>query len=343
MLAASVLKTAFPVVARCSGLGAAMAMRYRGNGTIFMLHSVVEDGTNYPDHSLRCPVGRLARALRWLKRNGVEFVTLDQMVERLSVHTGRPFAAFTFDDGFADTLTHALPVMEEFDAPMTVYVATGMITGEMDAWWLGLADLIRRKDRIELPDFGGPLDCSDSANKKRTFVAIEKRIHENYDLLSGVRDAIAGAGIDCSALVTQEALTADKLRQLSRHPLVTIGGHGDTHINLAQADAAIVECELISNRSFLEGIIDKPVMHFAYPFGNAHACGEREAEIARATGFRTAVTTRCGSVFPQHADNLYALPREVLSADDTSSSLSCKLNGVYRAVHSRFGDPVALM
>jgi peptidoglycan/xylan/chitin deacetylase (PgdA/CDA1 family) len=138
-------------------------------------------------------------------------------------------------------------------------------------------------------------------------------------------------------------LTINQLRQLSQHPLVSIGGHGDSHINLALAPAATVESDLASNRRFLKAVVDTPVVHFAYPFGNARACGAREAGIARAVGYRTAVTTRCGSIFPQHADNLYALPREVLSADDTPSSLRCKLDGVYRAVHSRLGDPVALM
>ena len=85
------------------------------------------------------------------------------------------------------------------------------------------------------------------------------------------------------------------------------------------------------------------MLHFAYPFGNARACGAREAEIAGAVGFRTAVTTRCGAIFPEHLDHPHALPREVLSADDTPSSLRCKLDGVYRAFHSRLGDPVARM
>ena len=63
MRAASLLKTAFPIVAQVSGLRSALALRYRGAGTIFMLHSVVERGEDYPDHSLRCPAERLADGL----------------------------------------------------------------------------------------------------------------------------------------------------------------------------------------------------------------------------------------------------------------------------------------
>jgi len=343
MRATSILKTAFPIVTRCSGLSSALALRYRGAGTIFMLHSVVDDIDGYPDHSLRCPVATLARTLSWLRDRDVEFVTLDGLLERLRAPARRPFAAFTFDDGFADSLTHALPVMEQFGAPMTVYVATGMIERRMDAWWLGLAAWIRASDRVALPQAGLAFDCPDSLSRKCAFVAIEAAIHRNYDLLAQVRAAIAEHGIDCSALLAREALTVEQLRKLSRHPLVTIGSHGDTHINLARASAATVHNEMTSNRRFLEGIIGKPVEHFAYPFGNARACGDREAAIARSVGFRTAVTTRCGAVFADHLDHPHALPREVLSADDTPASLRCKLDGVYRAFHSRLGDPVARM
>jgi peptidoglycan/xylan/chitin deacetylase (PgdA/CDA1 family) len=343
MRAASLLKTALPIVARCSGLGRAIAFRYRGAGTIFMLHSVVANGDDYPDHSLRCPVATLARTLRWLSDRGVDFVAMDRILERLHEPGGRPFAAFTFDDGFADSLTHALPVMERFGAPMTVYVATGMIERTMDAWWLSLAAWIRVNDRVVLPETGLAFDCRDLVAKKRAFIAIEAMIHRNYDLLTHVRAAMAAGGVDSTTQLDREALTVEQLRRLSRHPLVTIGGHGDTHINLARASAANVHLEMTSNRQFLEDIVGAPVEHFAYPFGNARACGDREAIIARSVGFRTAVTTRCGAVFPEHLRHPHALPREVLGADDTPASLRCKLDGVYRAFHSNLGDPVARM
>jgi peptidoglycan/xylan/chitin deacetylase (PgdA/CDA1 family) len=63
---------------------------------------------------------------------------LDEAVQRLRDENTRPFAAFTFDDGYADNLTRALPIMERFEAPFTIYVTTGMVTPEIDAWWFGL-------------------------------------------------------------------------------------------------------------------------------------------------------------------------------------------------------------
>jgi peptidoglycan/xylan/chitin deacetylase (PgdA/CDA1 family) len=337
------LRTTVSMGAHWSGFSRLVAARYRGRGMIFALHSVVDDGTFYPDHTLRCPTGQLERSLRWLKDEGLDFVPLDEAVRRLDGDDRRPFACFTFDDGYADNLTRALPVMEKFNAPFTVFVTTGMITREIDAWWFGLAALVRSHDRIELPAPGLRFECPDRPRKKHAFKSIETLVHKDFSLLPHLRQAIANSTIDCRALVDREALTRDQLRRLAQHPLVTIGGHTATHPNLAHVSASGVHWEMAENRGFLQDVTGQPVEHFAYPFGHERACGEREARICREVGFRTAVTTRAGALFAEHAHGLHALPRNWLSDDDTASTLRCKVDGVYRAIHSRFGDPVARM
>ncbi|MEJ0074520.1 MAG: polysaccharide deacetylase family protein [Alphaproteobacteria bacterium] len=337
----SFARSSTPFVAHRSGISHAIAQRYRGRGVIFMLHSVVPDDAFYPEAMLRCPAGRLDWMLRWLKARGIAFVTLDEAIARLDQPQSAPFAAFTCDDGYADNFTHALPVMERHNAPFTVFVTTGMMTGEIDAWWFGLSRLIATRDSIELA--GKRFDCPDRGAKQRTFMVVESMIHGNYALLPEVKRLIAANGIDCRALALQEGLDRDQLRKLASHPLATIGGHTTTHINLAQAAASEVDTEMRANRAFLEGILQAPIRHFAYPFGNVDACGPREANIAAAAGFRSAVTTRRGTLFPEHLRHLHELPREPLTYADTPSSMRCKVDGFYRALHSRLGDPVALM
>lgn len=337
------IRSAVPYVAHGCGISTAFSARYRGRGTIFMLHSIVDDDAFYPDDMLRCPVSCLDWTLQWLKQSGTEFVSLDQAIDRLNDPGTDRFAAFTFDDGYADNLTRALPVMERHGAPFVIYVTTGMITGGIDAWWFGLAELIRRRDCIDLPDLNRSFDCRGHAAKQRTFLAIETMIHDDYSILPTVKALIQAAGIDVTKLVRSEGLTPDQLRELARHPLVTVGGHTTTHVNLAQQPVSTVEREMRDNRMFLENIIQAPVRHFAYPFGNPRACGPREAWLARAAGFRSAVTTRRGSIFPEHRNHLHALPREPVSRRETGSSLRCKVDGFYRVLHSRLGDPVARM
>jgi|tagenome__1003787_1003787.scaffolds.fasta_scaffold20931311_2 peptidoglycan/xylan/chitin deacetylase (PgdA/CDA1 family) len=337
----SLVRRSAPVVAHRSGISRAIAQRYRGRGVIFMLHSVVDDDAFYPEAMLRCPVGRLGWIIRWLKANDVDLVSLDEAIARLDQAQSRLFAAFTCDDGYADNFTHALPVMQRHNAPFTVFVTSGMMTGEIDAWWFGLSRLIATRDSFELA--GKRFDCSGRPAKTRTFRVVETMIHTNYALLPAVKELITKNGIDCRALASGEGLSRDQLRKLAAHPLVTIGGHTTTHINLAQATASEVEKEMRDNRAYLEGAIQAPIKHFAYPFGNAEACGSREANIAAAAGFRSAVTTRRGSLFPEHLGSLHELPREPLTYEETPSSMRCKVDGFYRALHSKLGDPVARM
>jgi peptidoglycan/xylan/chitin deacetylase (PgdA/CDA1 family) len=336
------VKKAVYTAAHVSGLSRVLAMRYRGRGIIFALHSVTKDDAFHSDATLRCPVGTLDWTLRRLRQLRIDVVTLDEAVERLGARSARRFAVFTFDDGFADNLTHALPVMEKFAAPFTLYVNTGMINRDIDAWWFGVAALIRARDRIDLPGLGH-FNCADCTAKQRTYVAIEAAVHAEFDLLPIVRRAIADAGIEIAAEVDREALTVQQLKKLAQHPLVTIGGHTTTHRNLARASAAAVRAEMADNKKFLEHLIGIPIAHNAYPFGHAGACGEREADISRSLGFRTAVTTRVGTLFPEHRHHLHALPRICLNRDETAATLQCKLNGFNRAITSRFGDPIARM
>jgi hypothetical protein len=53
------VRTAVSIGAHLSGFSRLVAARYRGRGMIFALHSVVDDDTLYPDHTLRCPTGQL--------------------------------------------------------------------------------------------------------------------------------------------------------------------------------------------------------------------------------------------------------------------------------------------
>ena len=168
------VKKAFPLVARLIGLSNVTALRYRGRGAIFAMHSVVDDTAFHPDETLRCPANKLEATLRWLKRRGVEFVSLDAAMRRLGTPADASFAVFTFDDGYADNLTRVLQIMERFGAPFTVYVTTGMITRTIDAWWFGLSALIRAHEQVEIPGLA-PAKPVDAARKTGRYVRRRER------------------------------------------------------------------------------------------------------------------------------------------------------------------------
>src|ERR1700675_98324 len=152
---------------------------FAGVGTIFMLHHVrpSSQAQFQPNRHLGVEPGFLRGTLGPLRNLDVDIVTMDEVHDRLSQrHFARRFACFTLDDGYRDNRDFALAVMREFDAPLTVYVASDFAEGTGRLWWVALERAIARASSIEIP-FGGNvtrLDTSTSAAKQAAF----DRIHD---------------------------------------------------------------------------------------------------------------------------------------------------------------------
>jgi peptidoglycan/xylan/chitin deacetylase (PgdA/CDA1 family) len=107
----------------------------------------------------------------------------------------------------------------------------------------------------------------------------------------------------------------DELKPFAADPLVTVGAHSITHCNLAAQSEAIAAEELTVSRARIEDALQRSVVHLAYPYGDRAAASAREFALARANGYKTAVTTRPGMVFPENAGHLTALPRVSLNGN----------------------------
>ena len=101
----------------------------------------------------------------------------------------------------------------------------------------------------------------------------------------------------------------DEVTRLSRHPLAAIGAHSVTHRRLAHWSAAEARAEMADSKAALERRLGIEVSSFAYPVGDPTSVGPREFQLAQELGLATAVTTRPGMLFPEHARRLTALPR----------------------------------
>ncbi len=70
------------------------------------------------------------------------------------------------------------------------------------------------------------------------------------------------------------------------------------------------------SRARIESALQRPVLHLAYPYGDKmRRRPQREFALARAAGFKTAVTTRPGMIFSESADHLTALQRVSLNGN----------------------------
>ena len=322
-----------------TGAARVIARRYGGRGVIFMLHSVVEDAEPYLREPIRCTKGVLELLLRYLRARQIDIVSLDDALRRFSDPNGPRFAVLTFDDGYRDNLTRALPMLERYAAPATIYVTTCLIERTANAWWLGLVEWLKRREWIAVEGYGRR-STRTLAEKVGARIGLTRWVQADETLIAALSRAMAHDRVCCRSLLDQQMLQAEELRRLADHPLITIGGHTTSHPWLAALSETAALREIAENRSYLQDLTQQEVAHFAYPFGSALACTEREAALVAAAGFRTAATARHGCVFPGHDEERYALPREGVQWHDDEASLACKSIGARRFLRDlKLGQP----
>jgi peptidoglycan/xylan/chitin deacetylase (PgdA/CDA1 family) len=306
---------------------------YQGLGTIFMLHRVAVPGERFLDLDFVCGSAFLDDLLGQVRRWGWDIVSLDEVRRRLTDGgPERPFVCFTFDDGYRDNLSHALPVFRKHDAPMAVYLTSGLLDHAIEYWWGALEEMCWEAEALEIASPSGAprqFTLRTREQKWEAYELITKWVHEDLEgYLPKLDEALARHHISIPQMLTRDVLTWDQARELARDPLVTIGSHSIGHHRLAQLDAAHAEGEMRDDRARLERELGLPITHFAYPYGNPGSCGEREFQLASKLGFTTAVTTRYGNVMTEHAQHLTALPRQLMgAANQTLASVRDCLRG----------------
>ena len=106
-------------------------------GVILMLHRVVENRSMEPEkRELEITPGFLEETVLRYREQGYRFVSIDQVCDMLDgKEKGKPFVCLTFDDGYRDNYTEALPLLKRLEVPFAVYVTTGFIDNRLPMWW----------------------------------------------------------------------------------------------------------------------------------------------------------------------------------------------------------------
>jgi peptidoglycan/xylan/chitin deacetylase (PgdA/CDA1 family) len=306
----------------------------QGAGAILMFHRVRPWARRAftPNRLLEITPEFLDRVLRVVDEMGFELVAFDEVPARLA-RGGQPFAALTFDDGYRDTVEHALPVLRRHAAPFTVFVTTQFAEGTGRLWWLELEQAVAWLDRFSV-NVGGETIAGPSVTAGEKQAAFERlywalRRGPEERLRATIKLLTEAANVDGAALVRRLCLSWEELAALAEEPNVTIGAHTLSHPMLAKWPTDAARREIAESKAAIEAKLGRPVRHFAYPVGDPASASAREFALAREAGFITAVTTRPGHLFPDHSAHLHALPRvSVNGLYQSEEALRAMLSGV---------------
>jgi peptidoglycan/xylan/chitin deacetylase (PgdA/CDA1 family) len=333
-----ILKTSILQAARCPGLALIFRKFFAGRAAILMFHEIQQDVCS--QLMTGTSVSLFTYSLNWLQRKGWSIVSLDECLERLARDDrSRRYAVLTFDDGYRDNVEVALPILEQISAPFIVYVPTGAPTRSMQSWWLGLRQLFLSRDTVTIDPMGVHFRCPDPYNKTLALNEVTRWVHEDYQRAAMLAATFSKADISLSALNEAYFLDERELRILARHPLASIGGHTASHAALTSLDVPAARAEIADNRHYLENLLQLPVRHLAYPYGNSKSCGPREEQLAKEVGFSTAVTTHHGQIPDSKELNNFALPRIAVGGHcETRAAFEGRMNGIQSAVHMLRGQ-----
>jgi peptidoglycan/xylan/chitin deacetylase (PgdA/CDA1 family) len=248
---------------------------------ILMYHRVAEEPT---DHwGLAVSAENFAEHLDLLSRTRHP-VPLLQFVDRMIAGTLPPDAvALTFDDGYVDNLTAAMPLLAAAGVPATVFLATGFIGNLAPFWWDELARLVLGTDAPRCFEFelSGTLvkfDCGhDAEDRVRARAAMLERLYHPLRRLDAEARSVKmgelreSLGVKSCLPELGRPMTSDEVRAIGADGLVTIGAHSITHPLLPELDGAALQREIAGSKLACEALTGAPVRAFAYPFGEFDA------------------------------------------------------------------------
>ncbi len=293
--------------------------RLFGSGGIVAYHAVTRVPFSPATH---VTVDALARQLELLVSEGYQIVSLCELIERRRAgRSVRRCVALSFDDAYHGVLEHALPVLERFAAPATVFVATGFVESgaEERYWWDRLEWIVSRAEHdgeraAALESLG--LIASASADDVRA-----ELIARGAGRLTG-EVAMALAALEQRAgQVPERTLTETELHRLAQSELIDFGCHTVSHPALPLLSQDEQRREIRQSYTWLADRLPRVCAFLAYPYG---LYDFRTVRAAREAGMEAAFSIEGRAGGAQF--DLLACPRIGMAEVNSLRSLVLRLS-----------------
>jgi peptidoglycan/xylan/chitin deacetylase (PgdA/CDA1 family) len=262
--------------------------------------------------------------------------------------------AVTFDDGYADNLYQAKPILQRFAIPATVFLVSGQIGSDQMSWWDELAQLLLQptmlpaqlclsiQGRSEQWKLGTAAAYSQEERRRdralRPWESVPgSRYAFHYTIWQRLRtlphpaqqqtmqQLRAWSEAEVAGREARRSLGPVEVAALERGGLIEIGAHTITHPSLSAQPTTMQHTEIQQSKAAIEQMLGHAVTSFSYPFGDYNA---ETLALVRAAGFQAACTVEAARL--RRSGDCLQLPRfEVLnwSGDEFTRRLEEWLRG----------------
>jgi peptidoglycan/xylan/chitin deacetylase (PgdA/CDA1 family) len=316
-----------------------MINRFRSKALILLYHRAAD--TEIDPQLLSVSPHNLSRHLAHLSKH-YRVISLDDLANARLNRDEIPdrTVAVTFDDGYADNLAVAKPLLDRFQVPSTVFVAGGTGAQDQEFWWDELERIFLHPSRlpsvlqVDIGAVSYRRDLSGSARythdefaRHRTWSVLHRELptsrHGAYrDLCVMLRrespvqrttamNAIRSwSGLGTTGEPIHRRLRPDEIKELGSGGFVQVGAHAVSHAALSALSSGEQLAEICDSRDRLTSILGEPPTSFAYPFGSKTDYTADTIDAVRSAGFKLACSN-----FPDVVTgsvDRYQLPRMVV-------------------------------
>lgn len=301
---------------------------FRANDAIVLMYHRIADIDTDP-WDLAVTPGNFAEHLQLLKHQ-YNVVPVSELVRQLNKgRVQKNTVCITFDDGYQDNFTNALPLLKKYECPATFYIATGFTDQKKLFWWDILTQifLVKRKlpTQLHLNEFNFTLEnngeiTDEQLEKHRKWkwpalaptqrCAIYLSIWEylkplpSEELLKVIALLTDWSGITHQSTQEDLPMTSGQLSMITGSKLFSLGAHTMNHPALGTQRAAVQHDELAGSRSFLYQQFDNYSDTVAYPYGHYN---NETLQIMKNENFEAGLTTEEKPV--NIKSNIYSLGR----------------------------------
>jgi peptidoglycan/xylan/chitin deacetylase (PgdA/CDA1 family) len=276
--------------------------------TIVRHHRVYADGERSLYH-LGVSESVLRDQVAACVRAGAPPCTVRDGLARLARGEAGHAVAFSFDDGYADNVTRAMPILERYGAKATFYLAAGLMETRTAPWWDELTFVIEHAGAANVRARIGKLDASMWLNYP------QGRRSALRTLLPLMRVPPAEQRERLDALRESFVVDAPAPCELADWPLAArladagmeIGAHTMTHPFLTLLNPAEQAREVAESAALARERTGAEITGLAYPVGDHD---DRTVDAVRDAGLSYAVTTAAGDCVPGTPP--FRLPRRAL-------------------------------